>query len=246
MVDQCEGPVRLYLTDGGVTCVEDFGSDTAQYLSAQRPGATPVAIDRSAGAQVGSGNFQVNYFYGDPVRAASDAPPDTESSRPRRERASASTAGPRFASFPAELTQRTIPLSDGLHAGTMLAIEVQAQHELRLVTAVMVHLAGPAGAATIPPPVRLYWHPSRDLSATIAQAASGFIVISRTGPLPPGAIMETPDQDLPWTLANGQWQVELQVTANGHPALHLSASFSVSPADGFPIQRIEWVTLATA
>ena len=35
----CEGPVRLYLTDAGVACTEEFGSDTARYLAAQRPAA---------------------------------------------------------------------------------------------------------------------------------------------------------------------------------------------------------------
>lgn len=38
-VDQWEGPVRLYLTDTGVTCVEEFGSDTVRYVAAQRPAA---------------------------------------------------------------------------------------------------------------------------------------------------------------------------------------------------------------
>lgn len=31
-----EGPARLYLIDGGVTCVEDFGGDTGAYMDAQR------------------------------------------------------------------------------------------------------------------------------------------------------------------------------------------------------------------
>lgn len=38
MVEQEEGPVRLYLIDGGVTCVEDFGADTGAYMDAQRRG----------------------------------------------------------------------------------------------------------------------------------------------------------------------------------------------------------------
>jgi hypothetical protein len=38
MVEQEEGPVRLYLTDAGVTCVEDFGADTGAYMDAQRRG----------------------------------------------------------------------------------------------------------------------------------------------------------------------------------------------------------------
>lgn len=55
--------------------------------------------------------------------------------------------------------------------------------------------------------------------------------------------MDTPDQDLPWSLPNGKWQVELQLTARRYPALNLVALFRVSPADGFPVQRIEWLTL---
>lgn len=35
--EQAEGPVRLYLTDPGVSCAENFGSDTGRYVEAQRP-----------------------------------------------------------------------------------------------------------------------------------------------------------------------------------------------------------------
>jgi hypothetical protein len=91
--------------------------------------------------------------------------------------------------------------------------------------------------------VRLYWYPSREVSTTIAQGASGLINVGRTGPMPPGAVMETPDQDLPWTVPDGHWEVHLQLTARRYPALYLTASFSVSPADGFPAQHIEWLTL---
>jgi hypothetical protein len=38
-VDECMGPVRLYLTDAGVACAEEFGSDTARYITAQRSAA---------------------------------------------------------------------------------------------------------------------------------------------------------------------------------------------------------------
>ena len=41
-MDQREGPVRLHLTDAGVTCAEEFGSDTGRYFDKQRqplPGA---------------------------------------------------------------------------------------------------------------------------------------------------------------------------------------------------------------
>lgn len=43
MIAQAQGPVRLYLTDTGVKCVEDFGSDTGAYLQRQQsrpPGPT--------------------------------------------------------------------------------------------------------------------------------------------------------------------------------------------------------------
>lgn len=239
-----EGPVRLYLTDEGLTCAEEFGSDTALFTAGRQPNETGLVIHRSAGSQVGSGNVQINY-YGNPAWAAGGGPSESESS-PRPRRASACVlvpAGPRPISFPAQLTQRTVPLNDGLHAGTMLAIEVRAHHELERAAAVMIGVAGPAGAATIPPPARLYWHPSREISTTVPQGSSSFINVGRVGPLPPGAIMDTPDQDLPWVLPNGQWQVELQLTAQGHPALYLTASFAVSPANGFPTQRIEWVTV---
>jgi hypothetical protein len=108
------------------------------------------------------------------------------------------TAGARpLRPFPALLTQRTIPLSDGLHAGTMLTIEVRAHSELAAATVLATGISGPASAAAIPAPARLYWHPARKASTTISEGASGFISIARTGPLPPGALMDSPDQELP-------------------------------------------------
>ena len=56
--------------------------------------------------------------------------------------------------------------------------------------------------------------------------------------------METPDQDLPWTLPNGQWEIHLQLTARRYPVLYLTATFRVSPASNFHRQNIEWLTLA--
>jgi predicted RNA methylase len=78
-VDECDGPVRLYLTEAGVTCVEEFDSDTTRYIAAQRPSRADLSVDRSAGTQVGAGNVQVNHFYGN------------ESPLPDRLTASAST-----------------------------------------------------------------------------------------------------------------------------------------------------------
>jgi hypothetical protein len=36
IIDQAEGPIIVYLTDTGVKCAEDFGSDTASYLEKQQ------------------------------------------------------------------------------------------------------------------------------------------------------------------------------------------------------------------
>jgi hypothetical protein len=108
----------------------------------------------------------------------------------------------------------------------------------------MTGMTGPPGATMIPPPARLYWHPAREPSAAIAEGASGFINIARTGPIPPGAVIDTPDQDLPWTLADGLWQLDLQLTAAGHPVLIMTATFDASPARGFPVQRLDWLALS--
>jgi hypothetical protein len=239
-----EGPVRLYLTDAGVTCAEESDSDTARFTALQQPNLTGVAVTQSVGTQVGFGNIQVNNYLGDPARGAEGG------SEPGQRRgiaaASEVPAGPWPLCFPAQFTQRVVPLSNGLQTGTMLAIEVRAQRELEQATAVMTGVTGPEGADTIPPPVRLYWHPSREAATTVMQGAANLISVGRVGPLPPGAVMDTPDQDLPWVLPNGIWQVELQLTARRYPALHLTASFHVSKASSFPGQRIEWVTLTAA
>ncbi len=36
MIDQDEGPVRLHLTDRGITCAEEFDADTSAYLRKER------------------------------------------------------------------------------------------------------------------------------------------------------------------------------------------------------------------
>lgn len=65
MVDQSEGPVRLYLTDLGVTCAEEFESDTVRFIAAMQPHQSGLAIHQAHGVQVGSDNVQVNnYYYG--------------------------------------------------------------------------------------------------------------------------------------------------------------------------------------
>jgi hypothetical protein len=52
----CEGPVRLHLTDDGVTCAEEFGSDTARFTAAQGPDRAGPRIDRPGGTQLGPGD----------------------------------------------------------------------------------------------------------------------------------------------------------------------------------------------
>lgn len=146
-------------------------------------------------------------------------------------------------SFPAQLIQRTVPLSDGVRSGTLLAIEIQPHRELEQATVVMTGITGPPGVKTIPPPARLYWHPARQVWCAIAKGASNLINIARVGPLPPSAVMDTPDLDLPWSLPNGRYQVGLQFTAKGCPARLATATFNVSSADGFPLQRLEWLML---
>lgn len=101
-------------------------------------GGPGAKVDRSVGVQVGSGNVQVNNYY-------DGTTPDADA-----------------AAFPAQLAQRAIRLHDGLNTGTMLAIEIRARRELEHATVVMTGVTGPEEAAIIPPPARLYWHPSRE------------------------------------------------------------------------------------
>ena len=73
-VAQCEGPVRLYLTDAGVTCAEEFGSDTARYIAAQHPSADPagsmmVTIHGPASGVI-VGSHGVTQHAGDAVESA--------------------------------------------------------------------------------------------------------------------------------------------------------------------------------
>jgi hypothetical protein len=62
MVDQHDGPVRLYLTDVGVACAEEFDSDTAQFIAGQRLSRSDLSVTESAGVLFGRGNVQVNQF----------------------------------------------------------------------------------------------------------------------------------------------------------------------------------------
>jgi hypothetical protein len=145
--------------------------------------------------------------------------------------------------IPAEFIQQSLPLHDGLQAGTLLAIEVRAQGELDQANVVMTSIDGPTGIATIPVPARLFWHPSRQISAAISQGASNHISIARVGPMPPGAVIDSPDSELPWSLLNGEWRVELQLTARGYSAQLITAIFNVRPRGGIPSQSIEWMEL---
>ena len=80
------------------------------------------------------------------------------------------------------------------------------------------------------------------MSTTIAQGGSNFINLGRVGPFHPVPSWTRPTRIFPWTLPDGQWQAELQLTAQGYPALHLTASFNVSTASA--VQGIKWLTLA--
>lgn len=60
MIDQCDGPVRLYLTDEGVVCVEQFGSDTSRYVEMHErgPGSGPaVRIGTNSGQVQVAGDY---------------------------------------------------------------------------------------------------------------------------------------------------------------------------------------------
>ena len=176
-----------------------------------------------------------------PGQATESAPWDGSSPADRPERDFADLAP----AIPARLTQRILALTDRLQTGTLLAVEATAERELSQATVTMTGISGPPGAATIPPPARLFWHPGRQASTIIAQGASTFINVVRTGPIPPGALIDSPDQDLPWSLQNGQWRIKLQLTATGYAARFLTAAFTVSPSNGIPCQRLEWTALTT-
>ena len=145
--------------------------------------------------------------------------------------------------IPAEFSQRTLPLDDGLHAaGTLLAIEVTARSELHQAHVVMTSVTGPPDARTMSAPARLYWHPGNDESTTLPEGGSGFIKVVRAGPMPPRAVMDSPDHSHPWVLPNGAWHVELQLTVEGYSARHITADFNVH-SDGILSQGIEWTDL---
>jgi hypothetical protein len=73
-VEECEGPVRLYLTDAGVACAEEFGSDTTRYVTARRPAAGPAGSNTvtihgpASGVIVGS--HGITQHAGDAVQSA--------------------------------------------------------------------------------------------------------------------------------------------------------------------------------
>jgi hypothetical protein len=145
--------------------------------------------------------------------------------------------------IPAGYLQRTVPLHDGLHEGTLLAIEVKAHHELDQAGVVMTAITGPPGAVMMPAPARLFWHPGRQVVNTIAPGANALIHVAREGPDIPGALLDSPDQHLPWSLINGRYRVELQLTARGFAAQLFAAEFIVRPAGGLR-QSVEWADLA--
>jgi hypothetical protein len=146
----------------------------------------------------------------------------------------------------ARISQLVIPISDGLDRGTLLGLRVHSDAPLHNCRVLMTSIVGPPGAATIPVPTRLYWYPSRESSTSIAQGATEVVALAKLGPVPPAALIESPDQTLPWVLANGAWRVELQLSASEHAAQFITAAFRVVPVDGIPSQALEWTELTIA
>jgi hypothetical protein len=69
-VDQCDGPVRLYLTDARVACAEEFCSDTARYVAAQRSTASNSVTIHGPASGVIVGSHGVTQRAGDAVQSA--------------------------------------------------------------------------------------------------------------------------------------------------------------------------------
>jgi hypothetical protein len=145
--------------------------------------------------------------------------------------------------LPARMSQRIVPLHDGLHSGTILGIQVNAERPLDDCSAIVTSITGPPDAVTISAPARLYWHPSHQASDNIVQGASDLINLARVGPDIPSAVIDSPDHALPWGLSNGAWRVELQVTAKGFAAQIVTAAFNVRPSGDVMRQSIEWAEL---
>jgi hypothetical protein len=144
------------------------------------------------------------------------------------------------------ISQLVISISDGLDRGTLLGLRVHSDAPLHNCRVLMTSIVGPPGAATIPVPTRLYWYPSRDSSTSIAQSATEVVALAKLGPVPAAALIESPDQTLPWVLSNGAWRVELQLSASDHAAQFITAAFRVVPVDGIPNQALEWTELTIA
>jgi hypothetical protein len=105
-------------------------------------------------------------------------------------------------------------------------------------------IVAPPGFQSPPTPARLYWHPHRTSQINIAQGATQLLAVARVGPDVPGALFDTPEQALPWSLSNGAWRFEIQLSAEGFPALTITAGLRVFPVDDLPDQAIEWTDLA--
>lgn len=68
-IDQCEGPVRLYLTDAGVACAEEFCSDAARYIAAQRSTVSNAVTIHGPASGVIVGSHDVTQRSGDAVQS---------------------------------------------------------------------------------------------------------------------------------------------------------------------------------
>lgn len=154
-----------------------------------------------------------------------------------------------------------MPLSDGVRTGTLLVIEVLGEGQVNDARVTLTSIAGPPEAPTMATPARLYWftqisiagppeapaelywQPERHESTAIAAGALCFINIARVGPLPTSAVMESPNYDRPWSLQDGEWRFELQLTATGYSPRLITGTFSVSHTEGIPSQSIDWLQL---
>lgn len=159
------------------------------------------------------------------------------------EAASAIAVPATLTAIPADYEQRTSPLHDGLHSGTLLAIQVRARAEITQASVIMTAIDPPPGADVMPAPARLYWHPGRQVVTTVAPGATALIQVVREGPDIPGALLDSPDHDLPWSLPDGAYRLELQLSAVGMSAQLFVARFVVRPKDGLG-KTVEWTDLA--
>jgi hypothetical protein len=151
-----------------------------------------------------------------------------------------SSSGRSVAVFPANFTHRVIPLNDGGHPGSLLALLITAEAALDNCKCILTAVTGPPDVETIPVPTTLPWHPSRAAEIDVAQGATELICVARVGPFPPEALIDSTNQTLPWMLPEGAWRLDLQLTAKSHVAQLISAVITVRDQVGVLRHDIEW------